>query len=330
MMDTVFLPPLAAPIGLGAVLTLVIWFRGAAQVRLAGGAVTISRHLFMLSALALLVLAVASPLSGLVTRSFALHQWQHLLIRIAVPMLLVLAWPGRVLLAGLPARVRRRWFKPVLASALFNRLIRLSLRLPVAFVVFVAALYLLQIPALHNAAVQTVVLRGFLHALLFLAGLIFWGAVLDRRDPPEGALRPMRALALLLAIVSNILLGSLTTLKEVVLYPAYDLHERLFSASPMSDEVIGGYTIWVPSSMIFIVGVLIVLHGWGKYEDRQFNLRHLWSGSNSSALEYPETAAELRLKLRSPNQATAVVLASVSLGIFIIVFATMTVIMTMF
>ncbi|NOX41010.1 MAG: cytochrome c oxidase assembly protein [Alphaproteobacteria bacterium] len=311
-------------------LTLILWFCGAAQGRLIDGPVTISRHLFMVSALALLVLAVASPLTGLVTRSFALHQWQHLLIRIAVPMLLVLAWPGRVLLAGLPARARRRWLKPVLASAPLNRMVNMLLRLPVAFVLFVAALYVLQIPALHNAAVQNEVLRGFLHALLLLVGLIFWSAVLDRRDPPDGAFRPLRALALLLAIVSNILLGSLTTLKEVVLYPAYDLHPRLFSASAMSDEVIGGYTIWVPSSMIFIIGVLIVLHGWGKYEERQFKLRHVWNGTNSSALEHPQTAAELRLKVRSPNQATAVVLASVSLGIFIIVFATMTAIMTMF
>ncbi len=310
-------------------LTLILWFRGAAQVRLIGGPLTLSRHLFMLGALALLMLAVASPLTPLITRSFALHQWQHVLIRIAVPMLLVLAWPGRVLLAGLPLRLRH-WLMPVLTSAPLNRLIRLSLRLPVAFVLFVGALYVLEIPALHNAAVQNGVLRGFMHVLLFLVGLIFWGAVLDRRDPPQGAARPMRALVLLLAIVSNILLGALTTLKEVVLYAAYDLDGRLFSASPMSDEVIGGYTIWVPSSMIFIVGVLIVLHGWGKYEERRFKLRHIWSGTNSAALEYPETAAELRLKVRSPNQATAVVLASVSLGIFILVFATMTVIMTMF
>ena len=44
--------------------------------------------------------------------------------------------------------------------------------------------------------------------------------------------------------------------------------------------------------------------------------------SNSAALEFPETAGELRLKVAGPNRRLAGALATTSLTIFLVVMAT--------
>jgi putative membrane protein len=144
----------------------------------------------------------------------------------------------------------------------------------------------------------------------------------DRRDSPAGIPHQVRLLMLIGTIVSNILIGSLTTLKEIVLYTAYDDIGRLFAMSPLADESTGGYTMWVPASMMCLVALLIVIHGWGKQETRRFARSRGWSASNSAALDNPQTAEELLIKVREPNRSAAITLAATSATMFVISLST--------
>ena len=316
------LGPALSPVALAALGGIAwLYLRGAGRPRLVRERVGPVRHGLFAVGMLLLALAFDGPLAGAGQRLFLAHQVQHLAIRLLGPMLIVLAHPWPVLRAGLPRRVRRGLERLARRPAA-RAAARVLTRLDVGFALMIASLYLWQVPALHNAAVTMPPLALLAHLGMTLAGLNFFAVVPDRRDAPEAATQSLRLLALVGVIVSNILLGSLTTMKEVVLYTAYDTAGRLWNFAPLADETTGGYTIWVPSSFVIIAAIILVFNGWNAAELRRWNARHGWSGSNAAALDFPETAQELRLKVTEPNRRMGRTLALVSAAMFVTVMIT--------
>ena len=310
----------ASPTALLALLFLVaLYIRGLRRPRLVGERIGPGRHGLFAGGVLALAASFDAPLAPLAERLFVLHQVQHLAVRMVGPMLILLAYPGPVLRAGLPHAWRRRLSAPGPVAAQAGRFLT---RLPVAWVLLVAALYVWQVPEVHNAALSIPAMATLAHFSMTAAGLLYFSRVLDRRSPPEGTAEGARVLSLVALILSNILLGSLTTLKEQVLYTAYDAAGRLYGLAPLVDESMGGYTIWVPSSMIVIVAMLVVFNGWNRTEERAWARRLEWTGSNSTALDYPETAEELRLKVAEPNRRMGHTLALAAAAMFLIVLAT--------
>ena len=75
--------------------------------------------------------------------------------------------------------------------------------------------------------------------------------------------------------------------------------------------------------MIMIVAIVLVFNGWNRAEERRWNARHtLMRQSNSAALEFPETAQELRLKVTRPNRDLGRTLAVAALSMFAVVMVT--------
>ncbi len=296
-----------------------LWLRGLARPRLSGGPVGPLRRVSVALALVLWLVTFNGPVAEGISRLFALHQAAHLGLRLLAPLLFVLAAPWPVLAAGLPRGLRHG----LRGAARVLRILGLLRRLPLALALLVGWFYLWQLPAVHNAAIARPWLVGLAHLGMAATGVNFFAVLLDRRDSPKAHLQAPRVLAAVLVILSNILLGSLTTLKERVAYPAYDAAGRLWDIAPLTDESMGGYTIWVPSSMLMIVVIMLVFSGWNAAEQRRWQNRHvLMRQSNSAALEFPETAEELRLKVAGPNRQMAGVLALTSLSIFIVVMVT--------
>jgi len=263
-------------------------------------------------------LALQSPLDPLAERSFALHQIQHLLLRMSGPMLLALSAPEAVLIAGLPGGMRRRVLRPLAASRPLRRLVAALRRPLVAWLLFVVALYFWQLPAVHNASLLAPALHYTMHVTMLMSGLLFFFVVFDPRTPPRGVAYGLRQIMLLAGIVSNIVLGALTTLKETVTYTAYDIAGRLFTRTALADEQTGGYIIWVPGSMMLLVALLVLIFRWNRHEADRHARRHSWRAGNSAALEFPETAEELWLKVEAPNRTTRTALALIPLTMFLV------------
>ena len=314
--------PALSPVALALIGGLaLLYIRGAVRPQLVRERVSTVRHSLFAVGAVLLVFAFAGPLATTGQRLFLAHQVQHLLIRLLGPILIILAYPWPVLLAGLPRGVRRGLRQFVSRPAL-SMLMRIVTRLDVSFALLIGTLYVWQIPALHNAALAMPPLALAAHLSMTLAGLNFFAVVLDRRDAPKGATQSLRLLALVGVILSNILLGSLTTMKETVLYTGYDIAGRLWGFTPLADETTGGYTIWVPSSFVIIAAIILVFNGWNAAEVRRWNARNDWTGSNAAALEFPETADELRLKTTEPNRRMGRTLALISAAMFATVMIT--------
>lgn len=300
---------------------LWLYLRGVYRPRQVLEPVSTLRHGLFFVGAAFLTLAFDGPLAASATRLFAAHQFQHIVIRLLAPMLVILAHPWPVLRAGLPRPLRHR-----LDTAATHKLTRAAarglIRLDVSFLLLISTLYVWQLPALHNTALALPGLTLVAHLAMTVAGLIFFAAIFDRRDAPAGALHSLRLLALFSVIVSNILLGALTTMKERVLYSGYDIAGRLWGIAPLVDETVGGYLIWVPSSFVIIAAIILAFNGWNAAELRRWNSRNDWTGSNAAALEFPETAYELRLKVEDPNRRMGRTLALVSATLFATVMIT--------
>lgn len=292
----IVLPTLLAALVYG----LGLWRRGLGETRL-----HLWRHAAFFAGLASVFLALQSPLDPLAERLFSLHQLQHLLLRMLGPMLITLSWPAAVLVAGLPGPLRRRALAPSLASGPLRAVFGFLAQPLVATGLFIAALYAWEVPDWHNAALLDDLIHYAMHATMLAAGLLFWWRVFDRRPPPQGARYGIRVLMLGLVILSNIAAGAYTTLKENPLYGAYDVFGRLFGTTALGDEQLGGVVIWIPSSMMCLIAVLVVLHLWGRHETRSEERHQAWSAANPGASRRPTTAAEMVARQRPKNRALA-------------------------
>jgi putative membrane protein len=155
-----------------------------------------------------------------------------------------------------------------------------------------------------------------MHVTLLAAGLLFWWRVFDMRPPPMGLSYGTRLMMLWIATLAQIGLGAYITLKSEVLYAAYDATGRLFEIKPLADELIGGFIIWVPSSMMCLLAAILVIHLWGVEETRADEQRLAWPASHSAALRYPTTGAELVAQARPKNRMLAIGVVAFAISIF--------------
>ena len=300
-------------------VSLAAWFymRGLRRPVRIRGTISVWRPILFFAGLACILAAMNAPLAVMGHTLFSIHQVEHLLLRLIGPLLIAVSQPWRILLSSLERRRRQHFSAPA------NSRGQSFVAHPTAATgLIVGALFIWQVPVIYALAQRIAAIEVFAHLGMVLAGLWFFTMLFDPRDPPVGAKRGARLLSAFVVIVANIFLGSLTTLKEVSLY-AFSHRERIGLIDALSDETIGGYTIWVPSSMVMIVAIILVMNGWDAAEVRRWNTRYdLLRGSNSAALEFPETAEELRLKVAKTNRDMGRTLAIGALVMFLIVITT--------
>lgn len=279
-----------------------LFLRGALLRSAAGRPVHMGRQVAYSAGLGLILLALVSPIDFMAEHLFWMHQVQHMALRLTGPMLILAAAPQGVIFAGMPRGVRRLTLGPVLRRRWLRWLGHWLSRPAVATLLFIGALYIWEVPALHDAALLNEPLHYFMHVSMMAAGVLFFWVVFDRRDPPKGVRHGARMAMLGAALLFEIIIGAFTTMKSVELYPAYDVVGRLFGTLPMTDETAGGFLMWPPSSMMFVLAMLLAVYRWNGTEDRQWQRLSGTGRSNSAALLVPETAEELWMIVTPKNR----------------------------
>jgi putative membrane protein len=296
---------LTPEITLGTLLVAGVYSRGIWRVRRKTDQARIWRHVFFFAGVGAVYLALQSPLDAIAERSFLFHQIQHFLLRMAGPMLIFLAAPQGVLVAGTPRLVKQFISIPAITNRTIRRLFSFLGHPVVTMVLFVGVFYFWQIPEFHNLSLENDALHYVMHVSLMLTGLLFFWRVLDRRPPPVGERYGVRLMMLWLTILSHIVLGSYLTFKSNVLYSAYDQFGRLWF-QPIVDEQLGSIFIWIPNSMMGLLSILIVVHMWGREETRRDQMRlaklarhgHGWN-------EPPMSGADLIAQAAPKNKSMA-------------------------
>lgn len=259
-----FEPEILAGVSIAAALYLAGWTRRSART----ASVSAWRHASFFAGLAMLLIALQSPLDALADHSFTMHQVQHLLLAALGPMLLLLAAPQTLLVAGMPDAIR----KYVLAPLLVNRPVQATFAFlahpVVATFILIAAVYFWHLPKYHNLSVIDVPIHYVMHVTMLVSGLFFFWRVLDPRSSPVGAGYGARVVMASVAMAAGMPLSAYITFKSAVLYPAYDVKGRLWGLDALLDERFGGLIMWIPGGIVFGVLLLIVMRIWGKREEQ--------------------------------------------------------------
>jgi cytochrome c oxidase assembly factor CtaG len=213
----------------------------------------VGRLIAFLGGLAVIYLALASPIEPFAALLLQVHMLQHMLLMMAAPPLVWLGAPLSPLLRGLPQPVRTYWVAPLLRSptlrAFFARLTHPGVALPL----FVTTTWLWHAPAAYELALRSSGWHYFQHTCFLVTGLLFWYPVV-RPHPSRPRWSPWILLPyLMLADVQNTVLSALLTFSDQVLYPHYLQVPRLGGLSALEDQSGAGVLMWVPGSLVFLV-----------------------------------------------------------------------------
>jgi putative membrane protein len=221
------------------------------------------RSLRFYGGLAVLLIAVLSPIDYWAADYFFVHMIQHLLLMFAAPSLIVAGAPWQPLLDALPAGFGRRATRGVLGGAPWRPLRVIggaALRPWVAVIIFNVVMLAWHVPALFDLAENNQAVHIWLmHGSFFVAGVLFWLQFIG--SPPfRIRMRPAaQAAALLLTnIVMWILAMSLGILSSSSWYPVYR-HLPGVTLPPFADQQIGAGILWICGDFWAVPAMIAVI-----------------------------------------------------------------------
>jgi putative membrane protein len=200
---------------------------------------------------AVILLALLSPLDDLALRLQWAHMVQHVLLLVVAPPLVVLARPLETAAAAFGPRVTRLLNAPrqVLTT---HRLRVMAAAAGVA--AFVSVMWVWHIPALYNLTLRDDAVHNLEHTAFLAVGLIFWAAALPRRDAAPALGLIGRGVVVLAGLVGSWMLAVFIGYAPTVLY-AYAGSGGL---TAMADQQLAAGVMWVPASLPFVI-VLVAL-----------------------------------------------------------------------
>lgn len=266
------------------------------------------RHAAFAGGIATVLVALEPPLGSLARQFFVARQIQGLLLGIVAPILFVIATPWAALISGLTGESLNR----ETAYEIDDMDLRADAfwRNAGATALAIVALYVWLYPPFQNATVTSSLTEMALNVTTFGAAFMFWSLILDFRPLPAGAGYGNRLMMLWIMALSHIVIGTYLTMKTEILYSAYG------AADALSDETGGGFIIWIPSALLCLAAIIMVIHLWGRHEDRVWAKYSGWSSSNSAALLFPTTGEQLITLARPKNRALAISLTSFVIAAF--------------
>lgn len=208
-----------------------------------GRPVPAARQALFLAGVALVAVALASPVAHLGEELILAHMAQHLVMADVAALLIVLGLTGPLL-------------APLLRLRAIDRLRALT-HPAVAFPLWAANLYLWHLPALYQGTLASEPLHALMHAGFVGAGVLVWMPLFGPLPKPEW----FGSLAKLVYIVGvrfgGAILANVFIWAEAVFYPDYAPGQAEWGLGALTDQGIAG------SIMMIEGGILtIALFGW--------------------------------------------------------------------
>lgn len=218
------------------------------------------------ASVAVLLLALASPIDTYAEQLFWVHMVQHVLLMLVVAPLLVLARPWVRVWRAFPLAARRplargvaqdRRAAPLRSAAAFVG------TAPASLALFTVVLLGWHVPALFDATLTSPAVHACEHILFLAVAVLFFKHVIP--SPPLRA--PLgdagRALFAVAGMAVSWALAVAIALAPHALYPHYaHLAARPGGISALADQQLAAGVMWVPGSITFLIVVLIHVHRW--------------------------------------------------------------------
>jgi cytochrome c oxidase assembly factor CtaG len=207
------------------------------------------RSLEFYAGLAVLLIAVESPIDYWASSYFFVHMIEHLLLMFAAPSLIVAGAPWQPLLAALPGRSGQAVTRGV-ATGGWSRSARavfaFATRPLVAFAFFNAVMVFWHIPALFDLGERNPAIHIWLeHGSMFAAGILFWMQFID--SPPFRSRMPTLARAAALIATNVVMIVVAMALSIFSSHSVYSVYDNLpgVTLPPFADQQIGAAILWV-------------------------------------------------------------------------------------
>lgn len=218
------------------------------------------RQLLFWAGLLLLYLSLHTRVDYYAERMFFIHRLQHLVLHHLGPLLVMGAYPGQTMRAGLPLAWRKGLarFLGTPGGRLLQGTLTHRIFVPFLFV-FLVLVWLL--PVVQFYSMLDWRLYRIMNWSVVLSGFMYWNLILDRRPSPPAVLSPGgRVLSPIITTVPQMITGAIITFTEYDLYPIFDLCGRAMPGwDAVQDQVVGGLIMWVLAGFIEVFGVLYAL-----------------------------------------------------------------------
>ncbi len=223
------------------------------------------RHACFYAGLAVLLIALASPLERLSEQLFWAHMLQHILLLVVAPPLIVVSRPWVRLWRALGLEARRS-LAHGFTQGRFQWLRRLGAGLGAplpSFVLFSGVMIVWHVPALFDATLHSEILHALEHSLFFGCALMFWKQVID--SPPLRA--PLSELWRIAYLVgAMVVMWALAVVLAFAPHPLYGAYAEQASRpggiSAIADQQIAAGIMWVPGSLPLLIVLFVYCNRW--------------------------------------------------------------------
>jgi cytochrome c oxidase assembly factor CtaG len=218
------------------------------------------RSVAYLGGLAVLGIALMSPIDVLSGQFFYMHMIQHLLLVMIAPPLLLLADPMPIMLWGLPSNLRLevgRWLRP---DAAFRRVVRALTTPGLVWLYVVAVLVGWHDPKAYNLTLENDLVHDLEHLTFFGTAMLFWWHVIGAAPHIHRRLSPGVRIGYVLSVVpASALTGIAIAFAQEPIYTYYTTIPRLGEMTVVQDQMLGGVIMWIPGSMMYIIAALVLI-----------------------------------------------------------------------
>jgi cytochrome c oxidase assembly factor CtaG len=208
--------------------------------------------------LAMIWLAIASPLDGFADALLSAHMVEHLLLMSFAPPLLLLGYPVVPLLRGLPRAVTVHLLGPLIRIKMIRDLGHILITPLVAWLAMNLAFLGWHVPAAYDFALEHEHWHQAEHLCFLGTSILFWWPMIRPWPTRENYGGWVLLLYLVMADIVNTVLSAFLAFCDRPVYGYYLREPNAFQISPLSDQRAGAVVMWVIGSLIFLVPAIVL------------------------------------------------------------------------
>jgi putative membrane protein len=204
------------------------------------------------AALVVLLLSLNGPVHDLSDYYlFSVHMFQHLVLTLLFPPLLLAGIPGWLL-------------RPLLVRPGILPVVRFLTRPWAAALIFSGSLAVWHIAGYYDLMMRNHDVHVFTHLLFMATATLMWWPVMSR-VPELPRLGPgLGMLYLFLVGIPMQIVAALITFSDDVLYPWYSAAPRTWGLSALDDQKLGGLLMWIPGNLWIFAAISVLFFQWAK------------------------------------------------------------------